>query len=313
MKSNKREIVIKRENYFQVSGWMLTDLNLKGNELLVYAIIYGFSQKEGQFYNGSLQYLAAWTGASKRTIINTLTSLVDKGFLNKQEQYINGVKVCFYNAIYECKNCTTGAEIAPGGGEKISSGGAKIAKVGEKTAPNNIVNNINNNNINNIESKSVSRFTPPTLKEVESYCQERNNDVNAERFIDYYTSNGWMVGKNKMKDWKAAVRNWERTNNQTAPAQAQSKPSMNPQDQRDLERQEEINRMMSAANLAITFPLTNEEYKQLKDYVSKQPEDKFLEFLEANKVFNSLNDLLNGFNQFYDDYIKQLLDPTKLI
>ena len=54
------------------------------------------------------------------------------------------------------------------------------------------------------------RFVPPTLDEVKAYCQERQNGVDAERFIDYYTSNGWLVGKNKMKDWKAAVRTWER-------------------------------------------------------------------------------------------------------
>lgn len=53
-------------------------------------------------------------------------------------------------------------------------------------------------------------FVKPTLENVSGYCRERGNDVDAERFMDYYESNGWMVGKNKMKDWKAAVRNWER-------------------------------------------------------------------------------------------------------
>ena len=51
----------------------------------------------------------------------------------------------------------------------------------------------------------------PTLDEVKAYCNERNNRVDPERFIDYYTSNGWKVGKNPMKDWKAAVRTWERS------------------------------------------------------------------------------------------------------
>ncbi|MBQ0112391.1 MAG: phage replisome organizer N-terminal domain-containing protein [Bacteroidales bacterium] len=54
-----------------------------------------------------------------------------------------------------------------------------------------------------------TRFVPPTLDEVKEYCLERGNQVNAERFIDFYSSKGWMVGKNKMKDWKAAVRTWE--------------------------------------------------------------------------------------------------------
>ena len=64
---------------------------------------------------------------------------------------------------------------------------------------------------NSIEEKPKrKRFTPPTLEEVKAYCLERGNKVNAERFIDYYTSNGWQVGRNKMKDWKAAVRTWEK-------------------------------------------------------------------------------------------------------
>lgn len=58
--------------------------------------------------------------------------------------------------------------------------------------------------------KEESRFAPPTLLEVSEYCKERNNGVNAQKFIDFYTSKGWMVGKNKMKDWKASVRTWEK-------------------------------------------------------------------------------------------------------
>ena len=55
------------------------------------------------------------------------------------------------------------------------------------------------------------RFVKPTLSEIEQYCIERNNNVNTEQFFDYYESNGWKVGKNSMKDWKAAVRTWERS------------------------------------------------------------------------------------------------------
>jgi predicted phage replisome organizer len=62
------------------------------------------------------------------------------------------------------------------------------------------------------EKSKAKRFTPPTLEEVTAYCIERNNNIDAQHFIDYYTSNGWLVGKNKMKDWKAAVRTWERNN-----------------------------------------------------------------------------------------------------
>ncbi len=63
---------------------------------------------------------------------------------------------------------------------------------------------------NTIDGVKEKRFAPPTLEDVSEYCREGYTNVDAERFIDFYTSNGWMVGKNRMKDWKAAVRNWDR-------------------------------------------------------------------------------------------------------
>ena len=63
----------------------------------------------------------------------------------------------------------------------------------------------------NKSPNKAKRFVKPTLSEIEQYCIERNNNVNAEQFFDYYESNGWKVGKNSMKDWKAAVRTWERS------------------------------------------------------------------------------------------------------
>ena len=67
------------------------------------------------------------------------------------------------------------------------------------------------------ESKEKSlRFSPPARQDVADYCKEKGFvGFDVERFLDYYTSNGWMVGKSKMKDWKAAVRNWARAG--TAP------------------------------------------------------------------------------------------------
>ena len=57
----------------------------------------------------------------------------------------------------------------------------------------------------------------PTINDVKNYCLERKNNVDAERFIAHYESNGWMVGKNKMKNWQAAVRTWEKNDYQTTP------------------------------------------------------------------------------------------------
>lgn len=65
----------------------------------------------------------------------------------------------------------------------------------------------------NVSEKKV--FKPPTVDEVRAYCLERNNQIDAQSFVDFYTSKGWMIGKNRMKDWKAAVRTWERSRKNT--------------------------------------------------------------------------------------------------
>ena len=97
-------------------------------------------------------------------------------------------------------------------------------------------NNDNNiNNINNIKKKDITnviskekaeRFSPPTLDDVKAYCQEKwygIDKVDPEKFVDFYSSKGWMVGKNKMKDWKAAVRNRSRSQRQETTAKTTRK------------------------------------------------------------------------------------------
>lgn len=74
---------IKDTNFVTIQGWMRTKLNLKGNELLAYAVIYGFSQTDGAKFTGSRKYLAEWCGCSMATIDRTLNSLVDKGLISR--------------------------------------------------------------------------------------------------------------------------------------------------------------------------------------------------------------------------------------
>ena len=79
--------------------------------------------------------------------------------------------------------------------------------------------NVKDNDKVNVKVKDIesvcTRFVPPTHQDVSDYCQEKGyTNVDIERFIDFYESKGWMVGKNKMKDWKAAVRNWNRSQRQ---------------------------------------------------------------------------------------------------
>ena len=61
----------------------------------------------------------------------------------------------------------------------------------------------------NGDNSKEKKFRKPTLQEVEDYCKERNNNINAEQFINFYESKGWKIGSSKMKDWKAAIRTWE--------------------------------------------------------------------------------------------------------
>lgn len=68
-----------------------------------------------------------------------------------------------------------------------------------------------------IKGTATKKFVPPTLEEVKAYCVERNNNVDPERWFDFYSAKGWMVGSNKMKDWKAAVRTWEKSDKKGAP------------------------------------------------------------------------------------------------
>ena len=80
-----------------------------------------------------------------------------------------------------------------------------------------------------INSNSITtcpNFEPPTLDEVRAYCMKRQNDIDPQHFVDYYTTTGWMVGRTKMQDWQAAIRVWER--NDTHNNERQTGSSGNP-------------------------------------------------------------------------------------
>lgn len=72
-----------KEKYVVIHSFMVDELGLKGNELMIFAIIYGFSQDGESFFKGSLSYLREWTGATKATVIRALKSLIEKGYIEK--------------------------------------------------------------------------------------------------------------------------------------------------------------------------------------------------------------------------------------
>lgn len=77
---------------------------------------------------------------------------------------------------------------------------------------NNNDNNLNNDNTDNKGiGEKAKRFVPPTIDEIKIYCLERKNKVDPEKFFNFYQSKGWLVGKSKMKDWKASIHTWEKS------------------------------------------------------------------------------------------------------
>lgn len=87
---------VKDEGYYIIHGWMLNRLKLKGKELSIYAIIYGFSQDNSSVFSGSIAYLSEWLNTSRSTVIRALKSLTEKGYIIKTEELYNGVKMNTY-------------------------------------------------------------------------------------------------------------------------------------------------------------------------------------------------------------------------
>ena len=149
-KGNKNMSKVKDENYIHIPGWAVTRLGLKGNELLVYSIIYGFSQDGETRFTGSLQYLADWTNSTKQSCIKCLKSLAEKGYITKYEKIVNGVKFCEYQAVKPKFMVVNKVEQ---GSKQSLTGGIK------QSLPNILDNNILDNNTvsNKKERKSKSK------------------------------------------------------------------------------------------------------------------------------------------------------------
>lgn len=177
---------MKDENYFIVQGWMINKLKLSGNELNIFAIIYGFSQDGVSCFDGSAQYLADFCGISRVSALNILAKLTEKGFIQKTEKYIGKLKLCSYKT-------TTGMETLPvknlnDGSKETLLGSKETIPVGSKeTLPNNkyITNNINNN-ISNSASPSGDDelFTVDSIPEKSKKSHEK---INYDKIESAYT------------------------------------------------------------------------------------------------------------------------------
>ena len=171
---------MKDSNYIVVMGWMMSALRLNGNDLLAYALIYSHSQDGEGAYWGSLSHTADRLNISRRAAVDVLNRLVERGHIKKSEAVVDGIQRCMYRAV----------------------------------VPDEAVPPSRKKNVSTKETRKPVRFTPPALEEVQEYCRNRGNRVDALRFYDFYTANGWCQGRGKpIKDWQAAVRTWEREDN----------------------------------------------------------------------------------------------------
>lgn len=155
---------VRAENYITIQGWMVTDLELKGNELLLYALIYGFSQDDG-YYTGGLQYVMEWLNCSKPTAIATLKTLTEKELIERIETEVNNVKV----VNYRCADFTGGKKTLPGVVKEFNQGGKEILP--------------NNKYINKYINK-------PPISPKEKECVK--DDLDTQRFESF-----WQMYPNK--------------------------------------------------------------------------------------------------------------------
>jgi hypothetical protein len=188
---------------------MLSKLELKGNDLLIYAIIYGFSQNVDCKFTGSLQYLADWTNSTKQGVLNSLKNLLDKKLITKKDYIINGVKFVEYysNDFNEAvKKFEQGYSNNFNGGSQESLHN----NINDKLIDNSI-NNIQKTNKKEIPTISILENVEPTVKEsltVEQTCKEYEQDFEEfyQAFQGVKTSKQPKMSSKVYPKWKNACK-----------------------------------------------------------------------------------------------------------
>lgn len=202
-------------NYLVIQDWMIEELKLKGMDLIIYAIIFGFSQDERSGFVGSQKYLAFWCNSSIRGVQKSLNKLTQNGLIYKSDSGLRTRSLDELSSLKSEQSSCAEDEQSSCQGELSSCRGELCSEKDELSSPNNIDNifilkeKINKKEKLDADDDEKKRFKIPSVIEIASYCRKRNNTIDAQRFFDFYESKGWMIGKNKMKDWKAAVRTWE--------------------------------------------------------------------------------------------------------
>lgn len=177
-----------KDSYICIQGWMVSELNLKGNDLLVYALIYGFSQDDESEFTGSLNYLATWCNSTKNGIQKNLKNLIDRGLIIKKEHYKNDVKYCSYSCIVYNKVVQ--------GIQQSCIGGI------QQSCTNNInINNIKKDNIDKCVKTRNSK-KDKILKMIEKKCLEYDIvDEVIDKLFEFYSvllENNKLVSEQKV-------------------------------------------------------------------------------------------------------------------
>ena len=180
---------MEKPNYYSYIPAHVRYADITPNAKLLYAEITALLQMNGVCF-ASNNYFGKLYGKNKITISRWISELKRNGFIKVSFTYKEGTKEIANRYIQICYDGV----------------GKNDKEVLTKMLKNN--NTINNNNIT--YSNKKERFKKPTLEDVKNYCILRQNNIDAEAFIDFYESKNWQIGKNKMKDWKACVRTWER-------------------------------------------------------------------------------------------------------
>lgn len=186
------------------------DKSLKANEKLLYGEITCLSQKEGYCF-ASNNYFAELYEVTPQAISGWVKNLERCGYITCEYLH-NGTEIKERRIrIVKDTNSTNDEK---GNSTKLEKGINKSLKGYKQKFKD---NNTSNNNINYICSTQQQPFQKPTIKEIADYCAERKNKIDPAYFFDYYETKGWKVGKHKMTDWKACIRNWERKDPAEAP------------------------------------------------------------------------------------------------
>lgn len=165
----------------------------------------------------SVAGLVAICKENETAINSTLKELKKFGYLSVTKLMPNETESGRIEYVYDIYETPAKIENLPIEKQGVENQGVVFQEVENPVQLSTYKSNTNKSITKKSNTNKSARFVKPTLEEIQAYCTERNNNVDAERFYDYYEANGWKVGKNPMKDWKASVRTWERNGYDSKP------------------------------------------------------------------------------------------------